>query len=334
MKLTVVSLFITLFILVCCGDKTMQATSANENETGQTEIKDSIPEEIKIREVVIEKDLLYDKHTLEDTYPYKDTVRVFQWDKIRNFLILVDSIQEKPATWGILQNRKNKNGEAPLTSPFHRDTYKLVVDTFGTARYEGIPLFDVSDSITPVRYALDGTLVKVKRDSTKFINSSTVYFEGNWIIPSKYIKFIEDTVVFKKVICVDRKNQNAATLEKVGSKWLIRSMNPVTTGLHRPPVMKETPLGIFVIQEKKRKMIYLTDDQKDYGGFAPYASRFCNGGYLHGVPVNSPRTTEVEFSSTLGTTPRSHMCVRNATSHAQFIYNWAPVSESLVFVLE
>lgn len=67
------------------------------------------------------------------------------------------------------------------------------------------------------------------------------------------------------------------------------------------------------------------------GGFAPYASRFTNGGYIHGVPVNAPRKTLIEFSPSLGTTPRSHMCVRNATSHAKFIYDWAPIEETLVF---
>ncbi|WP_353937924.1 L,D-transpeptidase family protein [Parabacteroides goldsteinii] len=58
------------------------------------------------------------------------------------------------------------------------------------------------------------------------------------------------------------------------------------------------------------------------------------GGYIHGVPVNAPRKSLIEYSSTLGTTPRSHMCVRNATSHAKFIYDWAPVYETLVFVFD
>lgn len=60
-----------------------------------------------------------------------------------------------------------------------------------------------------------------------------------------------DTVVFDKAIFVDRHNQNIATLEHVGSKWLVRSMNPATTGQHRPPYAQETPLGMYVLQEKK-----------------------------------------------------------------------------------
>ena len=46
-------------------------------------------------------------------------------------------------------------------------------------------------------------------------------------------------------------------------------------------------------------------------------------------PGNAPRKSLIEYSPTLGTTPRSHMCVRNATSHAKFVYDWAPVNELL-----
>ena len=78
-----------------------------------------------------------------------------------------------------------------------------------------------------------------------------------------------------------------------------------------------TPLGMFVLQEKKPKMIFLKDGSTATGGFAPYANRFNNGGYIHGVPTNAPAKGIIEYSYTLGTTPRSHMCVRNATSHAK-----------------
>ena len=91
---------------------------------------------------------------------------------------------------------------------------------------------------------------------------------------------------------------------------------------------------MFVLQEKKVKMVFLKDGSKETGGYAPYASRFTDGAYIHGVQVNAPRKTQIEYSPSLGTTPRSHMCVRNATSHAKFIYDWAPVNETIIFVLE
>ena len=142
-------------------------------------------------------------------------------------------------------------------------------------------------------------------------------------------------VLFRHVVFVDRRDQNIATLErKAEGEWLVRSMNPATTGKHRPPYGHDTPLGMFVVQQKKPKMIFLKDGSTATGGYAPYASRFTNGAYIHGVPVNVPRTAMIEYSWSLGTTPRSHMCVRNATSHAKFVYEWAPVFASLVVVIE
>lgn len=98
--------------------------------------------------------------------------------------------------------------------------------------------------------------------------------------------------------------------------------------------MQETPRGIFVIQKQIPEMLFYKDGTSEEGGFAPYASRFSNGAYLHGIPVNYPATHTIEYSPLLGTVPRSHMCVRNATSHAEFIYDWAPEKETLVIVLD
>ena len=111
-------------------------------------------------------------------------------------------------------------------------------------------------------------------------------------------------------------------------------MNPATTGMHKPPHAQETPTGIFAIQEKKEKMYYVRDGTSQIAGYAPYASRFTNGAYLHGVPVQLPRKSIIEYSVSLGTTPRSHMCVRNASSHSKFIYDRTTVKESVVVVID
>ena len=63
-------------------------------------------------------------------------------------------------------------------------------------------------------------------------------------------------------------------------------------------------------------------------------SRFTNGAYIHGVPVNVPRTEMIEYSWSLGTIPRSHMCVRNATSHSKFIFDNMPAEATLIVVIE
>src|SRR5690606_37907803 len=83
-------------------------------------------------DIKLSKDFSYDKHTLEETYPYKDTTRQFQLDKIKEKLAYVENFQRTPASHAILQNRKNKNREAPLVKSYHRNEYKLISDSLGT----------------------------------------------------------------------------------------------------------------------------------------------------------------------------------------------------------
>ena len=286
-------------------------------------------------DIHIQKELLYDKYTLEDVYPYQDTTRQFQWEKIKERLALLENIQQTPCQWGILQNYKNRNGEAPLIKNFRRNEYGRVADTLGVERYQSVPLYQLSDTLTPEFYGQDGELTRLTGKEGTFIKAAPVFKGGEWYIPKKYVKAIGDTVSFHKAIFVDRHNQNIASLERTGEGvWTVRSMNPSTTGRKRPPYAQETPLGIFVLQEKKKTMVYLKDGSKARGGYAPYACRFTDGAYIHGVPVAVPRTSQIEYSWSLGTTPRSHMCVRCATSHAKFIFEWAPVNETIIFVLE
>lgn len=102
------------------GDTVVSDRKLRDSISVEQQVSDTIP--VK-KEVKIEKDLLFDKHILADTYPYKDTTRGFQWDKIRERLELIESISHKNTSWGILQNYKNKNGEAPLIRNYRRDAY-------------------------------------------------------------------------------------------------------------------------------------------------------------------------------------------------------------------
>jgi len=337
-----IALCVGLLFLVACkpsGTEKNVLASGAENDSIENIKEEKEPElkEILPGDLVIEKALTYDKYTLEDKYPYKDTVRVFQWDKIRTELAKVENAQQRPTSWIVVRNRKNVNGEAPLVKKFSRNAYKNISDSLGTERYQSVPLYLLSDTITPEIYATDGTLFRFigyKNDSS-LVHVAHVYNTGEWLIPKKYVKSI-DTLTFKHIAVVDRTNQNIATLEKdsTSAKWLVRSQNPATTGAHNPPYQKETPIGIFVVQEKKQKMFFLVDGTSKIAGYTPWASRFTNGGYIHGVPVNYPRQSIIEWSATLGTIPRSHMCVRNASSHAKYVYDWAKVNESLVIVIE
>lgn len=286
-------------------------------------------------DIILVKELLFDKYTLKDEYPYQDTVRSFKWDVMRKCLAFIENLQYEANRWAVFQNYKNRNQEAPLVRSYVRNVYRRIADTLGVERYQSVPLYLPTDTLVPERYGRDGALVSMRGESGGFYRVSPVSIEGEWLVPRRYVKLLADSTAFHHVVVVDRGDQNIATLERLEEgTWAIRSMNPATTGMHRPPYAQETPLGMFVVQEKKSRMVFLKDGSSATGGYAPYASRFTNGAYIHGVPVNVPRTAMIEYSWSLGTTPRSHMCVRNATSHAKFVYDWAPTERALVIVIE
>ena len=286
-------------------------------------------------DVVVEKDFLYNQYALADTYLYGKITREFQWDKIKACLAQVHALRaQNDSSWAILQNKSNLNGKPAKAKDYSIDVYRDVVDRYGISSNQAIPLFVSDDLTTPERYALDGSLVNIIGQQGDFVIARTTTFDGEFLIPAKYIYQIVGILQIGKAIIVDKTNQNISTYEKVGDVWKVRSMNPATTGVHRPPYQRETPLGLFVLQAKIAKMQYYADGTTEIAGYAPWANRFSAGGYIHGVPVNLPATEIIEYSGTLGTTPRSHMCVRNATSHAKFVYYYFPVNETLVFVIE
>jgi len=281
------------------------------------------------------KELTYDQHTLADIYPYGKVTREFQWDKIKEKLAQTDSLRAiNSNSWAVLQNKANVHGQPPGTQEHQVNEFKMLTDKFGVEAAQAIPLY-LADSLTvPYRYAYDGSLVKIIGQQDDFVIARTTTFDGEYFIPKKYVHPIDSIPAFAKVIVVDRTNQNISTYEKAGGAWKVRSMNPATTGAHNPPLQKPTPLGLFVLQMKTPKMYFYVDGTTEIGGYAPWANHFSAGGYIHGVPVNLPQTEIIEFSATLGTIPRSHMCVRNASSHSKFIYDNFPVNETLIFVIE
>lgn len=286
-------------------------------------------------DIILVKDLMFEKYSLEDEYPYKDTVRIFQWNKIKESLASLENSKCEGGTWGMLSNYKNQNKEAPLVYTFVRNEYKRVSDTLGVERYQSTPLFMVGDSVQPVRYGRDGWLVHLEPpDTLDMVRVKGVSFEGTYDVPKRYIIPWGDTIDITKAVFVDVTNQNISTVEKTDTAWVVRSMNPATTGRHKPPYAHETPVGLFAVQQKKQKMLYTHDGSSELAGYAPYASRFTNGAYIHGVPTNSVDAPIIEYSWSLGTIPRSHMCVRNASSHAKFIYDWGTIKETVVFVID
>lgn len=293
------------------------------------------PETLEAGSVRLDSALAFTKYSLPDRYPYKDTVRMFQWDAIRAFIAALENMAAEQPQWCVMQNYRNGHGEAPVVKDFVRDEYKRVADAYGVERWQGIPLYEQSDTLKPVRYGMDGQLTRYLGTAGGMIRLKPVGMDHEWLAPARYVKRIEGDAMFHKLVVVDRNNENITTLERKGrADWTIRSKNPATTGRHKPPHAQPTPLGTFVIQEKKSKMFYYKDGTTTLGGFAPWASRFTNGGYIHGVPTNAPGKKIQEWSWSLGTTPRSHMCVRNASSHAKYIYDWVGEFDTLVLVIE
>lgn len=286
---------------------------------------------VKVGGIKIEKALVYDKHTLRDTYSYGKTVRFFQWDKISAKLDSLTTLEEVATEFGALNNYKNRNGLAPLADSVRKDAYKALVDKYGIKRDQSVPLYRPGNLSVPECYGQDGSLVWILRDTADYVVVVPAFFKGVWLVPSKYVDRL-NVRYFRKLIGVDRTQQHVVTLERTDTAWLVRSMNPATTGIRRPPYRRPTPPGVYVVRAKVKQMLFLKDGGKGMGGYAPWATRFSGGAYIHGVPVNYPQKKVYEFAWTLGTTPRSHMCVRNATSHAKFIYDWAPVDSSLVVV--
>ena len=248
----------------------------------------------------------------------------------------MDEVAEESAqvvSHGYLSNYKHRQGKAPLIKNYTINGFGWAQDEAGVSRHQAAPLYAPTDTLVPVRYGRDGSLIYVVKELDRFYLVKVARVPGEWIVPKKYVKLV-DTEAFAHVAVVDTRNQHICVLEKKGTEWVILSMNPATTGKYDPPYRRRTPSGVFVLQMKRRKMRYLKDGTNLPGGYAPYASRFNAGGYIHGIPVNLPRKKMIEYSPTLGTVARSHMCVRNATSHAKFIYDTLPEKKSLIVVIQ
>lgn len=286
------------------------------------------------------------------------TRRGFQFRKMAEALNrLKDTVEN--ASIAHVDNYKNRSGWAPTHTG-------QTVDDFGVHRDQAAPAYFSADRQSDFRYLPDGSLVSILGERGEFYEISAVDFSGIYYIPKKYLPSEPRLMALNKVVIVDRKNQNEAVFEGEGKGWKLISYVMATTG-EKAEFKEETSLGNFMVIEKKSKFMYLGDVSKEIEGYAPYAIRFNGGAYVHGVPVNykeikstvvvkaavldplgnviaPPVTREVvvgredpgmkEYLSSIGTTPRSHKCVRNYTSHAKFLYDWTEIGFTAVIVIE
>ena len=128
--------------------------------------------------VKIEKQLLYDRHTLEDNYEYRKVERSFQWDKIAGMIDSLLNFENQAKEFGALSNYKNRNGRAPLSDSSRKDAYRAIEDKYGVKRDQSVPFYKTGNWEVPERYGRDGALVSVIRDSAGFLLVTPSSFGG------------------------------------------------------------------------------------------------------------------------------------------------------------
>ncbi|MCR1898976.1 SH3 domain-containing protein [Irregularibacter muris] len=258
--------------------------------------------------------------------------RSFHFDKMLNE---VNKLQERVLNndMAYIYNYQNVRGLPPAHNGNTADDYKRNQD-------QSAPGY-IDEAKTDFRYFSDGMLVSILEDNHEFYKVSTPSFEGQYWIPKKYVHFGNAPKEITKVIVIDDTNQNEAVFELIEGKWNIISYTFATTGV-ADEYKYETPKGHFMAIQRREQFLYLKDGTNQIAGYAPYAIRFSGGGYVHGVPVDYQFTPEgekidpghQEYLFTIGTTPRSHKCVRNYTSHAKFLYDWMEIGKGAVIIID
>ncbi|HZK01834.1 MAG TPA: L,D-transpeptidase [Anaerovoracaceae bacterium] len=259
--------------------------------------------------------------------------RWFQFDKMEKAILKAENYSNK-GRLTYINNYQNCNGDAPL--------YKGgIVDDEGNRRSQSAPGYTNIDDKENFTYIEDGTLILHHLSDGKYAKIETISTGKNYYVPMKYIPKNHVIHELKRVIIVDVTNQNEAAYEKKAEGWTLISCSHATTGT-TGRYSQPTPLGFFFAMEKRSFFRYYEDGTTRIQGYAPYAIRFAGGAYIHGVAVNykygedgkliAPPTKE--YSSTIGTVPLSHKCVRNYTSHAKFLYDWFVPGETIVIVID
>lgn len=259
-----------------------------------------------------------------------------------------------------INNLRSHKGYAP----FYKGKYKE--DDRQVLRYQSAPGYFEASTDADFRYLQDGRLLRIDGYDDDFYHVTTFDTKEKYYVPKKYVSFDRQLVNLTQIIVVDLTNQNEIVFEKNDDQWSVISYAYATSGTlteHKEP----TDPGVYKAILKKDQFLYLDDETKEIAGYAPYAIRFNGGAFIHGFPVNfrlikeevvlqeeildeegnviqEKVTTEkiidredpgmIEYSSTLGTVPLSHKCIRNTTSHAKFLYDWVRIGEAVVIIEE
>ncbi len=288
------------------------------------------------------------------------TAREFRFDEMfknaSDLKLAVDATDT-----GYIYNVGDSNGRAPL----YKGAYSE--DEYEVPRYQGAPAYYAPDwNSHNMRYMQDGILFAILEETDKFFKVNAYDFEGEYYVPKRYVSRRNAPQTLNQVIVVDIANQNEGVFEYRDGKWYLVSYSYATTGADTKYKEPTIP-GSYQIINKQDYFKYRDDITKELAGYAPFALRFNGGAFIHGVPVNykkikqtfviqdevldeegnviQEKITEervvdlvdpghIEYMGSLGTIPLSHKCVRNITSHAEFLYDWVVLGEVSVVVIE
>ncbi|MEX1307274.1 MAG: L,D-transpeptidase [Eubacteriales bacterium] len=262
-------------------------------------------------------------------------------------LMIAKAINDEDSLYVYVVNRSNSNGKAPDSGL--TDEFGKTVDQFDVLRDQSAPAYSERSTDGEFRYIPDGTMVQILDIDREMAQVYIPEYDAEYYIPSEYLKYYfsdpESTITdLSECIVIDRKNQNIMYFElnEETGEWELLSMSYISTGTYSE-IQDPTPLGIFMVQKRQAAFEYDFDNRAARAGYAPYALRFSGGAYLHGIPTNYvfdaagnliSKPSPQEFLQSIGTEEKSHMCVRNYTSHAKFLYNRVNVGNAVVIVIE
>jgi len=258
--------------------------------------------------------------------------RKFRFDKmIASILLLEDALKNRE--YAYISNYKDRNGSPPLKNGKLEDEY-------GVQAYQSAAGYYSLEDKSTFRYIPDGMIVFIYDEQGEYTKVTNQIYDEKYWVNKKYISYEDNLDTLKKVVVVDKTNQNQCAFEKIDDNWTLISYTLATTGASEKYKF-ETPTGFFKVLQLRDKFYYMDHNTGEIGGYAPYGTRFTGGAYIHGVPVHYVKQDGKnidpgmqEYLFTIGTTPRSSKCVRNYTSHAKFIYDWGEVNDTAVIVID
>ncbi|MDR5658435.1 L,D-transpeptidase family protein [Serpentinicella sp. ANB-PHB4] len=271
---------------------------------------------------------------LKEGYVHSNTgtPRIFRFDSKQQAVgELLNELEQGELHF--ISNYKFENGVPPQNGD-------EALDEHGYRFYHSAPAYAEADLESDYRYIPDGMLVRVLEEVYEFYRVFSPTFGGEFYVPRQYIDLDNTLSQLNHVVVIDRNQQNQAAFEVTENGLNLISYTLSTTGIPGD-FSFETTLGSYKAIQKRDRFQYLQSGTQDIAGYAPFAIRFTGGAYIHGVPVayeeeNGEKIDPglIEYLHTIGTFPRSNMCVRNFTSHAEFLYNWMNIEDGAVIVIE